>query len=92
MSSWLEHVKKTMKLNKGIPFKEVLKTAKKTYKKTGDVVKYSVTGKHTKKPSKHKTGKNKTDKRKTTGKRKTGKRKTGKRKTVKKNKSKKNKK
>lgn len=30
-NGWLEHVKKTMKLHPGKPFKEVLKLAKKTY-------------------------------------------------------------
>lgn len=33
-SSWLSHVKKTMKANKGKSLKAVLKMAKKTYKKT----------------------------------------------------------
>tara|TARA_B100001063_G_C16447579_1_gene396692 strand:- start:321 stop:623 length:303 start_codon:yes stop_codon:yes gene_type:complete len=66
MSAWLEHVKATMKLNKGKPLKVVLKLAKKTYKKgenivkkTGSVVKYAVTGKKTRK---HKKTANKTRK------------------------------
>ena len=39
MSAWLEHVKKTMKENKGKPLKEVLKLAKASYssvKKAGE--------------------------------------------------------
>jgi hypothetical protein len=34
-NKWLAHVKKTMKSNKGMKFGQVLKLAKKTYKKTG---------------------------------------------------------
>ena len=45
MSAWLEHVKKTMKLNPGKQLKDVLKLAAKTYKKTKSTVKYAVTGK-----------------------------------------------
>ncbi len=33
-SAWLTHVKKTMRANKGMKLKQVLKIAKKTYKKT----------------------------------------------------------
>lgn len=33
-SAWLTHVKKTMRANKGMKLKQVLKLAKKTYKKT----------------------------------------------------------
>lgn len=33
-SAWMSHVKKTMKANKGKSLKQVLKLAKKTYKKT----------------------------------------------------------
>ncbi len=33
-SAWLAHVKKTMKAHKGKSLKQVLKMAKKTYKKT----------------------------------------------------------
>lgn len=33
-SKWLSHVKKTMKAHKGKSLKQVLKMAKKTYKKT----------------------------------------------------------
>ena len=58
MSEWLKHVKATMRLNKGLPLKEVLKIAKTTYKtgekavkETGKVIKYAVTGK--KKHKKH---------------------------------------
>lgn len=61
MSSWLEHVKKTMKMNPETPFKDVLKLAKKTYKKGERVVKYAVTGKKTRKH--HKRGHKKTQKR-----------------------------
>lgn len=32
VNAWLAHVKATMKLHKGKPFKSVLKIAKKTYK------------------------------------------------------------
>ena len=34
-SAWMSHVKRTMKANKGKSLMEVLKMAKKTYKKTG---------------------------------------------------------
>ena len=34
-NSWLTHVKKTMKAHKGMKFGQVLKMAKKTYKKSG---------------------------------------------------------
>ena len=34
-SAWMSHVKKTMKANKGMKLMQVLKLAKKTYKKTG---------------------------------------------------------
>ena len=34
-NKWLAHVKKTMKSHKGKKFGEILKLAKKTYKKTG---------------------------------------------------------
>ena len=44
-NTWLAHVKKTMALHPGKPFKEVLKAAKKTYKKTAKTAKYAVTGK-----------------------------------------------
>ena len=33
-NSWLSHVKATMKVNRGKSFKQVLKLAKKTYKKS----------------------------------------------------------
>lgn len=33
-SAWLSHVKKTMRANKGMKLKQVLKLAKKSYKKT----------------------------------------------------------
>lgn len=54
MSAWLDHVKKTMKLNPTKSFKEVLKMAKKTYKKGASTVKYAITGKKTKKVKKGK--------------------------------------
>lgn len=34
-NAWLAHVKKTLKSNKGMKFGQVLKLAKKTYKKGG---------------------------------------------------------
>jgi hypothetical protein len=34
-NAWLTHVKKTMKAHKGMKFGQVLKMAKKTYKKRG---------------------------------------------------------
>ena len=34
-NAWLAHVKSTMKSHKGMKFKDVLKHAKKTYKKSG---------------------------------------------------------
>jgi hypothetical protein len=34
-SAWMSHVKRTMKANKGKSLMQVLKMAKKTYKKTG---------------------------------------------------------
>lgn len=37
-TNWLTHVKKTMKLNRGKPLKDVLKIAKATYKKGSNVV------------------------------------------------------
>lgn len=67
MTTWLDHVKHTMKLNKGKPLKEVLKLAKATYKKTGEVVKYAVTGKKSvrrhKKTAKKSSKKSKTQRR-----------------------------
>lgn len=41
-NNWLEHVKKTMKLHPGKPFKEVLKMAKKTYSSAEKTVKKMV--------------------------------------------------
>ena len=76
MSAWLDHVKATMQMNKGKPLKEVLKLAKKTYKKgahavkkTGSVVKYAVTDKKSRKhrTRKHKKTAHKTRKHKKTG-------------------------
>ena len=37
-SAWLDHVKKTLRLNPGKPLKVVLKLAKKTYKKATPAV------------------------------------------------------
>ncbi len=59
MSNWLDHVKKTMSMNPGTPLKDVLKMAKKTYKKTASVAKYAVTGKHAKKGRKSRRRKSK---------------------------------
>jgi hypothetical protein len=39
VNAWLAHVKATMKLHKGKPFKAVLKLAKKTYKNVSSVPK-----------------------------------------------------
>lgn len=36
MSIWMKHVKKIQKENAGLPFKDVLKLAKKSYKKIKD--------------------------------------------------------
>ena len=53
---WLAHVKATMAKHKGMKFREVLKHAKKTYKKTKSAVvgkkKSKKTRKHRKKSSK----------------------------------------
>ena len=38
-NAWLVHVKATMKKNRGKSFKQVLKLAKKSYKKTGSTKK-----------------------------------------------------
>lgn len=69
MTAWLKHVKATMKANVGMPFKEVLKLAGKTYKKGESVVKYAVTGKKTRK---HRRRRGKSGKRKRTGKKRGG--------------------
>ena len=37
-NAWMDHVKNTMKLNKGLKFKEILKKAKKTYKKVAKAI------------------------------------------------------
>ncbi len=50
----MAHVKETMKKHKGMKFKEVLKMAKKTYKKSSAKV-----SKHHKKTKKHKKSKKK---------------------------------
>lgn len=55
MSDWLSHVKKTMKMNPGKPLKDVLKMAKKTYKKVGKAVAYGVTGKKSRRHRKSKS-------------------------------------
>ena len=57
MSAWLDHVKRTMKLNPSKSFKEVLKMAKKTYKKGASTVKYAITGKKATRKNKSKRGK-----------------------------------
>lgn len=64
VNAWLAHVKATMKLHKGKPFKAVLKLAKKTYKAVGKVT-------HHKKTSKKRPGKGKKKRR---GKKKSAKR------------------
>ena len=45
VNAWLAHVKATMKLHKGKPFKAVLKLAKKTYKAVGKVTHHKKTSK-----------------------------------------------
>ena len=57
MSAWLDHVKRTMKLNPTKSFKEVLKLAKKTYKKGASTVEYAITGKKSTRKNKSKRGK-----------------------------------
>ena len=57
MSVWLDHVKKTMKENPGLEFKEVLKKAKKTYKKTSGKSKTIKVPKKSKKSRKSKKSK-----------------------------------
>lgn len=52
MNIWLQHVKKTMKENPDKSLKDVLKMAKKTYKKMS-----SSMSKHKRKTSKHHKGK-----------------------------------
>ena len=57
-SAWLAHVKKTMAGMKGKPFKDVLKAAAKSYKKTSAPAKKSAKksakkAKKTKKAKKH---------------------------------------
>ena len=43
-SAWMSHVKKTMKANKGMKLMQVLKLAKKTYKKGGAAEEVAPTG------------------------------------------------
>ena len=62
-NAWLAHVKSTMKAHKGMKFKDVLKLAKKTYKKSGTAAK-----KTTKKGKKGKKGKKTTGKKSKKGK------------------------
>lgn len=58
MSAWLEHVKKTMKANPDKSLKDVLKMAKKTYKKVASSASKLVSGTRRKhKTSKHRKGK-----------------------------------
>lgn len=57
MSAWLDHVKRTMKLNPTKSFKEVLMLAKKTYKKGASTVEYAITGKKATRKNKSKRGK-----------------------------------
>ena len=66
MSEWLDLVKKTMKENPGLKFKEVLKIAKKNYKKSNS------SGESSKKTIKF--GKSKKGKKNGSSKRKSGKR------------------
>ena len=59
-SAWMSHVKKTMKANKGMKLMQVLKLAKKTYKKTGGGVAETASplkgGKKTRKNKKSRKG------------------------------------
>ena len=64
VNAWLAHVKNTMKLHKGKPFKVVLKLAKKTYKavakvpsKLAKTVKKSLSKRKKKRGSKKKSAK-----------------------------------
>ncbi len=59
-NAWLVHVKSTMKSHKGMKFKDVLKLAKKTYKKSGTK---KMAKKTAKKGKKGKKGKKRTGKR-----------------------------
>ena len=65
VNAWLAHVKATMKLHKGKPFKAVLKLAKKTYKAVGKVThnKKKTSKKGPKKDKKKRRGKKKSAKR-----------------------------
>lgn len=54
-NAWLVHVKATMKKNPGLKFKEVLKKAKQTYKKSSS--KSTTASKKTRKNKKGKKGK-----------------------------------
>jgi len=56
MSNWLDHVKKTMSVNPGKPLKDILKMAKKTYKKGASVASYAVSGKKATGRKSRKTG------------------------------------
>tara|TARA_Y100000389_G_scaffold49530_1_gene45258 strand:- start:5521 stop:5763 length:243 start_codon:yes stop_codon:yes gene_type:complete len=53
-SKWLDHVKSVMKANPGKAFGDILKLAKKTYKKSAKAVKFAVTGKSKKRRRKSK--------------------------------------
>ena len=64
VNAWLAHVKSTMKLHKGKPFKVVLKLAKKTYKAVSNVPKKVVkTAKKALGKRKKRRGKKKSSKR-----------------------------
>lgn len=64
VNAWLAHVKSTMKLHKGKPFKVVLKLAKKTYKAVSNVPKKMVkTAKKALGKRKKRRGKKKSSKR-----------------------------
>ena len=64
-NKWLGHVKSVMKANPGKAFKDILKIAKKTYKKSAKAIKFAVIGKSRKRrrTSKRRKAKRKTKKR-----------------------------
>ena len=58
-NAWLAHVKDTMKKHKGMQFKDVLKAAKKTYKKKGGGLKHKKHKSRKQKTRKHKSRRHK---------------------------------
>mgnify|MGYP001475604899 CR=1 FL=1 len=70
VNAWLSHVKSTMKLHPGKKFKDVLKAAKKTYKKSKKAV-VSAVSKKRKRRRRRKSKRKSKSRRKSKGKRKT---------------------